>query len=129
MTISRDEPARGAGAGDEKAALELADALDADGRHGDAINVLAQAAQRGGVEAKARVGARILVGDRGPALPQQGAGLIEDSAREGGSAGAALLAVLAAAGAYRKQSWSEALDWLQRAAERGHNGARGQLTV
>jgi hypothetical protein len=129
MTTPREELVRRAAAGEEGAALALADAFDAEGRHNETIDLLARAAQRGGLEAKARVAARILVGDRAPALPAQGAGLVEDAARQGGATGAALLAVLAAAGAYRKQSWSEGLDWLQRAAERGHEGARRQLAI
>lgn len=120
--------ARAAG-GDEAAQLDLADALDAEGRHADAIDLLSRAARLGSVRAKGRVGMRILIGDRAPSYPAQGAGLLEEAAREGGAEAAALLAVLAGAGAYRRQSWSEALDWLLRAAELGLPTARAQLCV
>jgi hypothetical protein len=125
----RDDLIRRAQAGDHAAQLALADVLDAEGRHQDAINVLSVAARAGNAVAKGRVGARILIGDRAPPLPSQGAGLVEDAAREGSAEAAALLAALTAAGAYRRQSWSEGLDWLMRAAEGGHASARRQLAL
>lgn len=129
MITTRAQLERRAAEGDEAAGLALADTLDAEGRHHEALDVLAKAARLGGLTAGARLGARILVGDRAPQLGAEGAGLIEAAARGGGAEGAALLAVLAAAGAYRRQRWSEALDWLQRAAEQRFTPARGQLAV
>jgi hypothetical protein len=128
--MARIEDERGAAAdGDEADALARAAALDAEGRHTEAIDVLAGAARRGGAKAKGRVGARILIGDRAPTLPAQGAGLIEEAARQGDAEAAALAAVLAGAGAYRRQSWEDALDWLARAAAAGHAPSRRQLVL
>jgi predicted 2-oxoglutarate/Fe(II)-dependent dioxygenase YbiX len=128
-SITREELERGAAAGDDPAQLALADALDAEGKHTDAVNVLSIAARNGSALAMGRVGARILIGDRAPALPQQAIGLIADAARAGDPDAMVLLATLTAVGAYVQRSWSGALDLLQRAAERGSASARGQLAV
>lgn len=127
--MTRDELERRARGGDEAAQLAFADVLDAESRHTEAIDILATAARNGSAEALGRIGARLLVGDRAPMMPQQAIGLIEDSARGGSASAAALLATLCAAGAYRRQSWSEALDLLQRAAENGSAHARSQLAL
>lgn len=110
-------------------AVAAAAQLDREGRHTDAINVLSAAARQGDVAAKGRVGARILIGDRAPALPAQGVSLIAEAAHDGDAESAALAAVLAGAGAFRPQSWDDALDWLARAAELGSAPAQGQLAV
>jgi hypothetical protein len=127
--ITREELERRAAAGDEPAQLALADALDAEGKHTDAVNVLSVAARNGSALAMGRVGARILIGDRAPALPQQAIGLILDAARAGSAEAASLSASLTAAGAYVRPSWDEAFDWLARAAELGSRMARDQLVL
>ena len=53
-------------------AVLRADALDAAGQHADAVNELAAAARRRDVDALTRLGRRLLVGDRAPALPRDG---------------------------------------------------------
>lgn len=116
-------------AADEQDQLALADRLDAQGRHGEAIDVLARAARSGLTAAKSRIGARILVGDRAPLLGPQGAGLIEEAAREGDSEAAARMAVLCAAGVFRKADWRAGLDWLLAAACGGLGRARAELAV
>jgi len=108
-------------------ALETADRLDAEGRHGEAIDVLAAAARRGNAAAKARIGARILLGDRAPLLGAQGAQLLHEAAAEGDAEAAAISAVLAAAGVWRPQDWNAALDLTLLAAERGSTRAQGAL--
>lgn len=125
---TREELERKAGAGDADAQVALAETLDAEGRHQEAINQLAAAARRNHPEALARLGARLLIGDRAPRMPDQAVGMIVDSAR-GSAAGALLLATLTALGAYRRQSWAEAFDLLTRAAEAGSASARAQLAL
>lgn len=126
---SLDELLRRAASGDRAAVLALADRHDAAGRHDEAVNVLSRAARLGDPVAKGRIGARILIGDRAPLLPPQGARLIEEAAREGAGEAAALAAVLAGAGMYRSSSWPEALDFLERSAELGFSRARGELAA
>ena len=102
---------------------------DAAGRHEEAINALAVAAQAGDAEATAELAQRLLVGDRAPYMPVQGAGLLADAAG-GGSVDAMLcLACLIALGAHVPQSWNAAFGWLVRAAELGSEPARGQLRL
>ena len=110
-------------------AREIAADHDAAGRHEEAINALAVAAQSGDVEAMAVLSQRLIGGDRAPYLPAQGAGLLADAAR-GGSVEAMLsLSVLLALGAHVPQSWSAAFGWLVRAAELGSESAQGQLRL
>lgn len=111
----------------EQDALAEAARLDAANRHGEAIDVLAAAARRGGARAKAIVGARILIGDRAPLLGAPGADLLAEAADAGDAEAANLVSVLAAAGAYRPQDWTAALDYLRLAAERGFPRAQGAL--
>lgn len=110
-------------------ATELAATHDAAGRHNEAIDALARAAQAGDGEAMTQLGKRLMSGERAPLLPEEGAGLLLDAARAGAPEAAARVAVLSALGAYTKQSWSRALELLVYAAERGWEPARGQLCV
>jgi hypothetical protein len=103
--------------------------LDAQGRHDDAINQLATAAQRGDVEATTQLAKRIIVGDRAPRLRQQGIGLLQDAVNMGGAEAAARLAVVGAAGVVGPPDWPLALRLLVLAAERGWAPALGELEV
>lgn len=109
--------------------IELADQHDAAGRHDEAVNCLALAAQRGDVEAKTRLARRMIVGDRAPLLLREGAGLMREAAMEGGAEAAALLAVLAAAGLGGRHDWKRALELARLAASRGWKPAADQLAV
>lgn len=111
------------------AQIELAERHDAAGRHDEAIDCLARATQAGSVEAKTRLAKRLLIGDRAPLLPRQGAGFIHEAAREGGAEAAALLAVLAAAGLGGRHDWTAALELARLAAVRGFTPARDALAV
>ena len=109
------------------AALALAAEHDSAGRHDDAINALARATQAGDLDAMTELGKRLVIGDRCPLLPKDGAGFLFD-AFQGGHAEAALkLATLTALGAHVEQSWPGALALLVFAAQRGSESARGQL--
>lgn len=104
-----------------------AERLDAEGNHHEAVNALARATGAGDVEGMTRLGKRLLVGDRAPAMPAEGVSFIADAARAGGAEAAALLAMLVAGGIHRKQNWRDALALLLTAAERGWLPARRQL--
>lgn len=110
-------------------AVTRAESLDADGRHEEAIDELANAAQRGDVEATTRLAKRIIVGDRAPRLRRQGIDLLGDAVKRGGAEAAARLAVIHAAGAVAPPDWVAALRLLMLAAERGWDSARAQLEV
>ena len=103
--------------------------LDAAGRHDDAINQLAAAAQRGHVEATTELAKRIIVGDRAPRLWRQGIGLLQDAVKLGGAEAADRLAVIAASGIVGPPDWQAALGLLTLAAERGWAPAHRQLEV
>lgn len=109
------------------AALALAAEHDLAGRHDDAVNALARATQAGDLEAMTELGKRLIVGDKGPLLPKDGAGLLIDAAKGGHAEAALKLATLTALGAHVPQSWNDALNLLVFAAERGSESARGQL--
>lgn len=109
--------------------IEKAEALDAEGRHDDAINELASAAERGHVEATTRLAKRIIVGDRAPRLRREGVGLLRDAVQLGGAEAAARLAVIHAAGVFAAPDWRGALRLALLAAERGWAPARAELEV
>ena len=118
-----------AASGDVRAQLELARALDAEGRHADAIDWLALAAQAGDAEALTSLGLRLIVGKDAPFLPADGARLLANAADAGGAQGMEHLAVLIGGGFYARQSWDAALDLLGRAAEAGSASAQTQLQM
>jgi hypothetical protein len=109
--------------------LAMAAQLDAAGRHDDAVDALAAAAQRGDAAARAELGRRLLVGDRAPCLPQEGLKLLLEALNKGSGEAAQRLGVLAALGTHIEQSFSGALELTGFAAERGVTAARRQLLI
>jgi prolyl 4-hydroxylase len=109
--------------------VERAEQCDAAGAHSDAITHLAAGTRKHDVEAMTRLGKRLLVGDRAPCLPKDGAGLITEASSRGGAEAAAVLAVLYAVGASRGHGVQAALESLIVAAERGWPQAQAQLRV
>ena len=116
-------------AGDVGAQLALADSHDAAGRHTEAIDWLARAAQTGDAEALTRVGLRLLTGKDAPLLPAEGARMLANAADRGSAEAMESLAVLIGGGFYARQSWDAALELLARAAELGSASARAQLDL
>jgi prolyl 4-hydroxylase len=106
-----------------------ADDLDAAGDHRAAVDQLAIGARNHDVAALTRLGKRLLVGDRAPALPAQGAGFLDEAVQRGGAEAAEVLAVIYAVGASRRHGAADALDTLTLAAERGWPLAQEQLRV
>src|SRR5688572_26607491 len=97
------------GVSDRSASVARAHELDSQGRHDDAINELAAAAQRKDPEATTQLAKRIVIGDRAPRLMEQGIGLLRDAVSLGGAEAAARLAVVAAAGTGGTPDWQAAL--------------------
>ena len=83
----------------------------------------------GNPQAITELGARLLVGRDAPYAPLDGAALIADAAQQGDAAAWHYVAVLAASGIGRGQSWSDGYAALNRAAELGHAHARRQIDV
>jgi prolyl 4-hydroxylase len=109
--------------------VSRAEQSDAEGAHGDAIDHLAAGARKNDVEAITRLGKRLLVGDRAPCLPKEGARLIADASARGGAEAAGVLAVLYAVGASQRHGVGDALESLILAAERGWPQAQAQIEV
>ena len=110
-------------------AIALAAEHDAAGRHDDAVDALAKAAQHGDIEATTELGKRLIVGDHGLHLPQDGTRFLLDATAAGGVEAALRLATLAALGIYVEQSWSQALGLMVLAAEKDSASARAQLRI
>jgi prolyl 4-hydroxylase len=110
-------------------ALALAAEHDLAGRHDDAVNALARATQGGDVDAMVELGKRLIIGDRAPLLPQDGASLLLEATAAGHAEAPVRLATMSALGAHLPQSWGEALTLLAVAAERGSTAARAQIAV
>jgi prolyl 4-hydroxylase len=110
-------------------ALELAAQCDAEGRHDDAVNALARAARENDYTAMTELGKRLIIGDRAPYLPKDGAKLLSDAARNGSADAAVRFACMMALGAHVQQSWDQAFGLLVHAAKLGSSSAQGQLRV
>lgn len=123
-TGSNESPDAGA-----SAAVLAAERADAAGDHARAVDELAAAARRNDVEALTRLGKRLLVGDRAPRLPNDGAGLLQRAVDLGGGEAAAVLATLYALGASRHKGLRDGLERLTFAADRGWKPARQQLRI
>ncbi len=110
-------------------AIELAAQCDAEGRHDDAVNALARAANTNDLAAMAELAKRLIIGDRAPLLPAEGVRLISDAAKGGNADAIITLACMTALGAHVEQSWEKALGMLVHAATLGSQEAQGQLRV
>lgn len=75
------------------------------------------------------LGARLMVGREAPFAPADGAALLAEAARQGDAKAWNYLAVLAAAGVARAQSWPDAFDALGRAAGLGDPQAALQVRL
>jgi prolyl 4-hydroxylase len=106
-----------------------AEQLDQLGRHTDAVDCLVAGVRRHDVEATTRLGKRLLIGDRAPHLPVDGARFLGEAAEHGGAEAAALVAVCLAVGMTGSPSITAALASLVTAARRGWQPAQAQLQV
>lgn len=112
-----------------KAVIAEAEAFDARGDHDEAINVLARATQAGDQIAKTILGKRLLVGDRAPYLPREGAGFIMEAAQAGTAEAVEVVAVFQATGIFQPKNWQHAVNTLAYAAALGSPVAREQLVM
>lgn len=107
--------------------LQLAGQRDAAGRHEEAIHALARGARAGDVECAAWLGLRLFTGDRAPAMPVDGLGLLEQASERGSGWAAARASALLALGVRTAPDLPLARNWLVRAAQKGWLPARRQL--
>jgi prolyl 4-hydroxylase len=110
-------------------ALQEAAARDAVGEHDEAVNALARATQAGDLVAMTALGKRLLVGDRAPYLPREGAGMVLEAAGKGVPEAIAQVAVFQCTGIYQPKSWTHSINTLGLAAGRGWRPAREQLRL
>lgn len=87
------------------------------------------AAERPNATLDAEAAKNLLVGRGAPFSPEEGIAAIEKLSEDGDADAMCTLATLRGAGAWTHQSWPEALDLLQQAAELGSALARSQLLV
>jgi prolyl 4-hydroxylase len=110
-------------------ALQQAAACDRAGDHDEAVNVLARATQAGDLVAMTALGKRLLVGDRAPYLPREGAGMVLEAAGKGVAEAIAQVAVFQCTGIYQPKDWHQCIATLTLAARRGWLPAREQLSL
>lgn len=109
--------------------LQQAAAFDAVGNHDAAVDVLANATRNGDLAAMVQLGKRLMVGDRAPYLPSDGAGLVFEAAAKRNPEALAQLAALQCIGLYQRRDWQAALRTLGLAAQLGWAPAREQLLL
>ncbi len=91
------------------------------------FQALVRARYWGDPQAMAELGARLVVGDGAPSAPADGAALIAEAAQQGNAEAWRQVAVLAAAGVGRPQSWPDSIEALDRAANLGEPDAIERL--
>ncbi|HEV2703445.1 MAG TPA: 2OG-Fe(II) oxygenase [Steroidobacteraceae bacterium] len=109
--------------------LSQALAFDAAGRHTEAIAALSRATGAGNVDAMAALGLRLLLGDRAPAIPLEGARFLLDAAQRSQPDAQEKAAALLAGGVFVPQNWPAALSMLGGAAAGGNQSAKQQLAA
>jgi len=103
--------------------------LDAAGNHDEAVNQLARATQAGNLHAMTALGKRLLVGDRAPYLPKEGADMVLEAANKGNAQAIAQVAVMQCTGVYQQKNWEHCFNSLTWAARLGWLPAREQLLL
>jgi hypothetical protein len=111
------------------AQYQTAHALFGQGRAAEGAQALSQAASAGHVPSMSELGGRLLSGDGVAFNAPAGARLILQAAERGDGFACATAAVLYARNCSGRSDWPRALDYLQRAAELGHQPARAQLRL
>lgn len=110
-------------------ALTSAADQDRAGNHDEAVNILARATMSGDLQAMTALGKRLVVGDRAPYLPNDGAGMVLDAARKGDPEAIAQVAVFQCTGVFQTKDWKMACTTLAHAARLGWGPAREQLLL
>jgi prolyl 4-hydroxylase len=115
--------------GDGEACMQLARLFDKAGQHDVAFMWYKEAIANGHTPAMTALGARLMIGKAAPQDVRAGATLIAEAAARQHPEACALEAMLATAGIGRPQSFSEAGDYLLRAAQLDAPRAREQLAL
>lgn len=110
-------------------AVSKARECDAAGRSSEALNHLVAGVNAKDAAATTELGKRLLIGDRAPNLPRDGARFIDEADRLGSAEAAAILAVLYALGTHQGYGLGHAVDKLAQAAARGWKPAQDQLLL
>ena len=103
--------------------------IDTANQEMDPLEALRLRADGGDPAAMTAIAKRLLVGNDAPFEPKEAVDLLVAAMALGDGEAASISANLAAAGAWRPQSWAEAFDLLALAAERGARLAQGQLRL
>jgi prolyl 4-hydroxylase len=111
------------------ALYQTALALFRQGRAAEGFEALGRSAQAGHVPSMSMLGAQLITGEGVAYDLVAGARLILKAAEGGDGFACAVAAVLFARGCSGEPDWPRALDYLQRAAERGYPPARDQLRL
>jgi hypothetical protein len=93
------------------------------------FQALARARYTDDPQAMAELGARLVVGNNAPFAPADGAALVAEAAQQRNARAWGYVAVLAASGVGRPQSWSESIAALERAADLGELDAARQIEL
>jgi hypothetical protein len=112
----------------DSAGIAAAQAFDAQGRHGEAMDALKRASGQGDLPAMSELAHRLLIGDRAPKSPKHALYFLAEAAKAGDARAITRLAALTAGGAYVRQDWHAALALLAQAAALGDAHAQGQLS-
>ncbi len=91
------------------------------------FQALVRRTYEGNPHAITELGARLVVGREAPYSPVDGEALLAEAARQGDAEAWSYLALLAAAGVARAQSWNDAWDAIRRAADLGDAAAALQI--
>lgn len=111
------------------AEVARAEALDQAGLHPEALTQLVAGVHKQDIEAITRLGKRLLMGDRAPYHPTEGATLLADASRLGGGEAATIQATLLVINAADQKGLVQGLASLVLAAERGWTHAQQQIRV
>ncbi len=93
------------------------------------FQALVRSKYAGNPQAMTALGARLIVGRKAPFSPVDGEALIVEAAQQGDAAAWGYIAVLAATGVGRAQSWPDAFNALNRAVELGDAKAKKQTQL
>ncbi len=111
--------------GDPEAQTTLAFLLDKRGMHESALNWLRSASNNGYAPAQYVLGSRLVVGRAAPFDPNEGAKWVSSAAHQGMPEALATMSVLASLAG----QWNEAVTFMKRAADNGHESARDQVEL